>query len=105
MSESPRGRISSSWQHVVAAALHAAGSAAPAGLLGSTGRRRAAGRGGEAALFHVPVLTAFFFFPFDIASSSKSSSVSLLRMLNIMLVTSGTVISKACFCKEIDLQK
>lgn len=38
VSESARGRISSSWQHVAAA-----GSAALAGLLGSTGGRRAAG--------------------------------------------------------------
>lgn len=42
VSESARGRISSSWQHV-AAAPHAAGSAALAGLLGSTGGQRAAG--------------------------------------------------------------
>lgn len=42
VTESARGRISSSWQHV-AAAPHAAGSAALAGLLGSTGGRRAAG--------------------------------------------------------------
>lgn len=38
VSESARGRISSSWQHVAAA-----GSAALAGLLGSTGGRHAAG--------------------------------------------------------------
>lgn len=39
------------------------------------------------------------------ASFSKSSSASLLRMFDITPVTLGTVISNACFSKKIDLQK
>lgn len=56
------------------------------------------------ALFQIALLAAFLLL-FDVASSSKSSSARLLRMFNIMPVTSGTLISKACFCRKIDLQK
>lgn len=55
------------------------------------------------ALFHISLLAAFLLL-FNTVSSSLSSSLRLLWMLN-MPVISGTPVSEVCFSRKRDLQQ
>lgn len=111
VSEFPSWRTGSSWKLFVVAASHGIESPALAGFLASSTRgRRHSQRGpgpGPGRFTHTRCFTtsvlfcisllATFLLLFDIASSSKSTSVRLLWLVNTMPVSSGTLSSMVCF--------